>query len=75
MDEVFHQCIHLILRPIPILDRKGVKREVLDSQLTGGPNNDASRFSAGTMPLDPRQMPLPRPTPITIHDDGDMPRQ
>jgi hypothetical protein len=27
------------------------------------------------MPLDPRQMPLPRPTPITIHDDGDMPRQ
>ena len=27
------------------------------------------------MPFDPRQAPLPRPAPVAVHDDGDVPRQ
>ena len=74
MDQIFHQRIDFLLWPVPILDRKGVEGQILDAQLTGGPDDDARGVCAGAMALDSRQMPLPGPAAIAIHDDGNMPR-
>ena len=36
--------------------------------LHGGSNG----IGAGTVPGDPRQVPIPGPAAVTIHDDGDV---
>ena len=75
MDEIFHQRIHFVLWPVPVLDGKGIKREVFDAEFAGGADDDAGRFSAGAMPLNAGQMFLACPATVSIHDDGDMSRQ
>ena len=34
--QVLHQRVHLVLGPVPVLDRERVEREILDPQLAGG---------------------------------------
>src|SRR5213080_843743 len=75
MDEIFHQRIHFILWPVPVLDGKGIERVVFDSEFRSGPNDDAGGFSASAVALNARQVFLSCPAPVAIHDDGDMPRQ
>ncbi|SPE56269.1 hypothetical protein SBV1_2320021 [Verrucomicrobia bacterium] len=72
MDQVLHEGIDLVFRPVPVFDGKGVKGKVLDGQLAGSANDDAGGFSAGAMALDPGEVPLPGPAAIAIHDDGNV---
>src|SRR5438876_3335994 len=72
MDEIFHQRIHFVLWPVPVLDGKSIERQVFDSELAGGANDDAGGFSAGAMALNARQVTLACPASVSIHDDGNM---
>ena len=46
MDEIFHQRVHLVLGPVPVLGRKGVEREIFDAQFARGADDDARGFRA-----------------------------
>ena len=46
VDEIFHQRVHLVLGPVPVLDRKRVEREILDAQFARGADDGARRFRA-----------------------------
>ena len=70
--EVLHQRIDLVLGAVPVLDGEGVEGEILDTRLARRAHDGAHGFRSLPVPLDAREMPLPRPTPISIHDDGHM---
>ena len=59
----------------PVLDRERVERERLDLQARASFNRRARRLCAGAVARHAWQMPLLRPAPIAVHDDGHMPRQ
>ena len=75
MHQVLHQGIHLFLGPIPILDGKGIEREILDAQFAGGADDGARGLRSRPMAFDAGQVPLLGPAPVAVHDDGHMPRQ
>ena len=75
VDEIFHQRIHLVLGPVPVLGGKGVEREILDAEFPRRADDFARRIRAAPVPLDARQTMLFRPAPVAVHDDGDVLRQ
>ena len=72
--EQMHQELEFQLRPLPVLARQAVQRELLDvepSALFGGAANAGH---AAAMALDARQaLPL-SPAPVAVHDGRDVPR-
>ena len=70
--EQAHQGAHFRLGPFPILARESEQGEIAQLHVAGGANRLAHRVHAREMPGLARQMPLARPTPIAIHDNGDM---
>src|SRR5215469_1723711 len=75
MDEVFHQRVHLVLGPVPVLDGKRVESQVLDSKLAGGADDYAGGFSPRPMTLNSRKVALPGPAAIAVHDNGHVGRK
>ena len=58
----------------PVLRREAVKREVLDTALARRSECAADGLDSRAMAGDRREMPLPRPAPIAVHHDREMPR-
>ena len=73
--EELHQRINLVLGTIPVLDGEGVKSEVADTKRGGATQHRADRLCTTAMPLDSRQATLPRPTTVSIHDNGNVCRE
>ena len=73
--EQHHQRAHFRRRPLPVLDRKRVEREHLEPEARGGLDDVADGVDAGAMAFDARQVALPGPAAVAVHDDGDVPRQ
>jgi len=57
VDEILHQCGHLVLGKVPVLGRECVTSEILDADFTRRPNADLGRFRAMSMPFDARPLP------------------
>src|SRR5207237_10072781 len=68
-----HQRTDLFLVARPVLRREAIEREVLDAALARRAERPADRVHARAMPGDRRKMPPPRPAPIAVHDDRQMP--
>ena len=70
-----HQSQYLAPRAIPILYGEGIERQYLDAQLTARLHHVPHGRPACAMSLAPIQsLPL-CPSPVSVHDDGDVPRQ
>src|SRR5262245_7167686 len=69
-----HEVVDLTGRARPVLRGKTVDREVLDAELHGRAHRAAYRFHAAPVSLRTRQATLGGPTPVAIHDDGDVAR-
>ena len=70
-----HQPANLIRRSVPVLGGKGVRGEVLDSDLNGPLDDVEERSFTAGMALGTWQVPRLRPAAIAIHHDRDMSRQ
>ena len=70
-----HQPANLIRRAVPVLGGKGVRGEVLDSDLNGPLDHVEERSFTAGMALGTWQVPRLRPAAIAIHHDRDMSRQ
>jgi hypothetical protein len=68
--QVLHQRIHFVLGAVPVLDGKGVERQVFDARLARGAHDGADGLDAVAMPLHARQAALFGPASVAIHDDG-----
>ena len=66
---------HLSFSTIPVLGREGIEREHLDAQLTAGADYVAHRLAPELVARGLGQLALDGPTPIPIHDDGDVGRE
>src|SRR6266850_782422 len=73
--EQHHQRVDLGARPLPVLDRKRIKRQHVDAEPRRRLDDVADRVDAGAMPFDARQVPLRCPSSVAVHDDGDVGRQ
>ena len=73
--EEFHQRLDLRLRTVPILDGKGVQREVPDAQPRGTAQHGAHRLGTATVALDAGQTARGGPAAVAVHDDGDVRRE
>ena len=64
-----------MLRPLPVLGAEAVEGELVEAEsaalLDGGPD----ALDAAGVALDALQAALPGPTAVSVHDDGDVPRQ
>jgi hypothetical protein len=69
---ILHQRIHFILGPIPVLDRKGVEREILDAKFAGDLDDGARGLGTLAVALDTGQVTLLRPPTVAVHDDGNV---
>ena len=70
-----HQPANLIRRSAPVLGGKGVRGEVLDSDLNGPLDHVEERSFTAGVALGTWQVPRLRPAAIAIHHDRDMSRQ
>ena len=73
--EQHHQRADFGGRTLPVLDRERVERQHFEPEPRRGLDDVAHRVDAGAMPLDARQVPLPGPAAVAVHDDGDVARQ
>jgi hypothetical protein len=72
--EEVHQDGDFVVGAAPVFTRERKQREVGDAALDAGADDAAHGFDAAPMPRNPGQASLPRPTPIAVHDDGDVTR-
>src|SRR5437762_6551008 len=70
-----HQRHDLEARPLPVLDREGVKGQCVELQTGAALDDLAHRRDARAVPLDARKAALPRPAAVAVHDDRDVPRK
>ncbi len=75
VDEIFHQRVHLVLRTVPILGGKRVKREIFDAEFAGGADDFARGIRAAPVALDARQVARLRPAAVAVHDHRDVARK
>src|SRR5207247_255199 len=62
----------LVQRPAPVLRREGVEREEPEPERVGRAHDAARRLDALAVTGDPRQPAAGRPSPVAVHDDGDV---
>ena len=67
-----HQHVDFGHRTLPVFDRERVERQHLDAEARRRLDDLAHRLDAGAVAFDARQMPLRRPPPVAVHDDGDV---
>ena len=60
---------------LPVFHGERVQRKRWQTDARAGFHHLAHGGDAGAVPGDARQMPAPRPAPVAIHDDGNVPRQ
>jgi hypothetical protein len=70
-----HQRIDLQAGPAPVFGRKSEESQKGDSDLPGDADDPPDRLRSLAMSFHPVQGPLFRPTPIPVHDDGQMVRE
>src|SRR5439155_20514919 len=73
--EELHESRHLGPRTRPVLGAERVEREDVDTRLVTGLHHRADGAHAGAVARHPGQVSLPRPAPVAVHDDADVPRQ
>src|SRR5271157_2405191 len=68
-----HQEIHFRLRTLlPVFFGEGVERQRRNSDARRGFDRRTHGGDAGVMSGHARHVPAPGPTPVSVHDDGDM---
>ena len=67
-----HDGSHLLRRTLPVFGGKGVYRQILQSDLLAVGGNGAEGLRPGGVSGGAGQAPLPGPTAVSIHDDGDV---
>src|SRR5690606_39000162 len=67
-----HQKLDFAPGPSPVLGREGVDRQNLHAKLDRGPDNTAQVLRAVTVSFSAWQPTRGRPSPVAIHDDGDV---
>src|ERR1019366_8648601 len=68
-----HQEVDFRLRALlPVFLGKGVERQRRNADARGGFNRGTHGGHTGAMSGDARHVPSPGPTPVSVHDDGDM---
>jgi hypothetical protein len=70
-----HEGVHLQPGPAPVFGRESKKGQVGDPDLPGSANDPPNRLRPLAMPFHPVQGPFFRPTPVSVHDDGQMVRE
>ncbi len=70
-----HEGEHLVPRSFPVLGRKGIQSDDIESQAGGCLDCFADRADAGAVAFDAWQVARLRPPTVAVHDDGDMVRQ
>ena len=73
--EQLQEEIEFLGRPLPVLAGEAIERDLLDAQPGTFLGHAADAGHAAAMSFDPRQAPPAGPTPVAVHDDGDVPRQ
>ena len=61
-------------RALPVLLREGEERQHLEPRPRSRPRRPRAPPSCRSDARRPRQVPLARPAPVAVHDDGDVPR-
>src|SRR5688572_21618454 len=69
-----HQRRDLVFRPIPVLRRERVERQVAQPDRVAGTHQRAGRLHALAVPGHTRQPAARRPPPVAVHDDRDVGR-
>src|SRR5262249_39692228 len=70
-----HEEIELALRSFPVFGGETVERQLPDAEPAAFFDGGADAADALAMSLDARQVALPGPAAVAVHDDGDMARQ
>ena len=68
-----HQELELAGRPLPVLDREAIERQLLEPEAASLLDDRAHALDAAAVSDDPGQTTPLRPPPVAIHDDGDVP--
>ena len=69
-----HQEVDLGLRPLPVLARQAIQRELLDLEPGAFLGRAADRIDAALVAGDARQILPLGPAAVAVHDDRDVPR-
>ena len=67
-----HECIHFIFWAIPIFHAKCIESNDFNAVFLGSFECALDGVSPTTMPLNTGQAAFIRPTPITVHNDGNV---
>ncbi len=70
-----HEGEHLVPRTFPVLGRKSVQSDDIETQPGSGLDCFTYRADAGAVAFDARKVARLRPPTVPVHDDGDMARQ
>ncbi len=68
MDQKVHQCIDLLIRPVPVLRTERIERNVADAKLSTCLDDVTNRLDPLMVPDDPLLPALASPPAVTIHD-------
>jgi hypothetical protein len=69
-----HQKAHLFFGPLPVLHTEGIQGQVFDADIDAMLSDNLHRFAALFVTAHPGQTPLLRPPAVSVHNNGDMPR-
>ena len=75
MAEQPHQELQLARRPLPVLDREAVERELVEAEPAPFLDDGADALDPPAVARDPGQAPALGPAAVAVHDDGDVPGQ
>ena len=67
------QASHLVLRASPVLGREGIDGHYLNAQLPARLKHPTQVLRSSAMSKKARLTPLSRPSPVPVHDEGDVP--
>jgi hypothetical protein len=69
-----HEKVELVLRPFPIFTGQTIQGQLIDMETRTFFDRPADTGDTSSMTFDPRQITPLSPSPIAVHDDGDMAR-
>ena len=70
-----HEGAHFLLRALPVFAAESEKRQRLDSGASRGFGTAFHRGNSSPVAFDSRHMAVFRPSAVSVHDDGNMPRE